>query len=314
MRHPFEDIRDGKTGGARLLFRAFDAFRRSVEIPKKGLKPGEALVWDLPETAVILREGPVVDEETQERRGGLSAVFTDPKGPHVAVAKRGSDRAVDMVRALPAIKLRQLTIDFTVDARDRAAKWAETHGFDLLTDETRKTREAMETLAGRLFRGEEPMKEAARLIAGIKGFGLSPRLEAQLHKKVAEWTADPDVNRRTATRRARKLHKRLLVRRASDVWAFVKRDAVMEGARQAWEVGLSVGEIEPTRRLVWIHPGPTRPGHPCPRCGSLVGTTTTILSNFTGKPVRGGGKLDGTLITRRRPPLHNLCDCELVIR
>ncbi len=55
--HPFADIRDGPTGGANLLFRAFDAFRLSVEIPEKGLKPGEALVWDLPESMAILRPG-----------------------------------------------------------------------------------------------------------------------------------------------------------------------------------------------------------------------------------------------------------------
>ena len=207
----------------------------------------------------------------------------------------------------------QLRIDFTIPARERAARWAASHGATVLVEETAKTRLAFETLSRRLFTGEEPMKEAARLIVKIEGFGLSPRGEAQLQRKVVEWQAG-GVNARTTQRRARKLHKKLLLRRAKDVWEFTKRSAIYEGARQAWAEGLSVGEIDPARRLVWSHE-PTGPGHPCPECASLIGTTTAILEHFTGRAVVGGGpRREGRALIQRRPPRHNRCDCFLEIR
>lgn len=296
MAHPFADIRDGRSGGRGLLRAALEAFAAQVPVAK-------------------IREEGLAGVHTWEAwaalREGLEAVFTAADGPLHFVTRRGVDRGSEIA----ALRMADPDSFAVVPARERAARWAEQYGArHLLTGpiqirgrkwwgETAKTRAGIANLISRALRGEDSQREAARRIMAVRGFGLDPRREVQLQRAVETWELE-GKSAKLIRRKTRALHKRLLFRRASAVWQYNKRSAIYEGARQAWAEMQSVGQLVEGQLLVWDHAG-AAPGHPCPRCGSLIGTTTGIVSDFEGQPVEGGGRrYNGRRLTRRRPPEH----------
>lgn len=282
--HPFKDIRDRPTGGRGLFLRALEAFRQAVPVAQ------------IREAGLATIEG---WPAWQFLRDGFARLFTDPDGPLAFVARAGADRGVEMATPL-LVDPEGLPL---LSVRERAARWAALHGGEQLGLEVEKTRRAVATTIARAIR-RTAGREAARDIVAVRGFGLNPRQEEQLRRAVEGWRA-AGANARTVRRRAAKLHKRLLLRRASGVWQYQKRSAIMEGARQAWAEGLARGQLTADRVLRWNHAPGGGAGHPCPRCASLIGAEAGILLDFTGRPVKGGGKrYNGRQLVRRRPPEH----------
>lgn len=292
--HPFADIRDARTGGQGLLRRTLEAFRQTVPLDR---------IWTSGLAAID--EWPA----WQTLREGLGRLFTDPEGPFASIARRGADRGAELAEPF-LIGVDELPPLFI---RERAARWAAIHGGQQLGFEVEKTRRAVAATIARGLR-EGPGREAARDIMAVQGFGLNPRQEAQLQAATQRWRAE-GANLRTVRRRARKLHQRLLLQRARNVWTYQSRSAIYEGARQAWAEGLARGHLGADRLILWDHAPGGGPAHPCPRCGSLIGTTAGILRDFTGRPIVGGGRRwEGRELVRRRPPEHVACDCFLVLR
>jgi len=302
--HPFADIRDGSTGGADEIEEALNAFRLGAPTD-----PREPDGWPA----------------TRGLADALRVIF-GADGPLVAIAEAGAERGVEMAAEVDAVALRGAPVlrevygikavdpeTLTPEARLRAARWAIGWGVEIIGSEVGKTLRAARTIATRWARGNPIDKAAAKDLVAVRGFGLNEPMTEQMFRNVRRWRAE-GANQRTVRKRARALFGKLLTRRAGDLWQWVKRSAIYEGARRSWEAGVALGQIDPRRRLVWSHVG-TRPGHPCVRCRSLIGTEVGISDDFVGDPIEGGtARENGRVLTQRRPPLHGHCDCFLRIQ
>ena len=297
--HPFADIRDGSTGGADAIEKALDAFRLGAPAD-----PSEPDAWPA----------------TRELADAVRVIF-GADGPLVAMAEAGAVRGVEMAAEVENVVEAHFgtgvykIVDpetLTPEARLRASRWAIGWGVEIVGSEVGKTLRAARTIASRWLRGNPIDKKAAKDLVAVRAFGLTEGQTEQMFRNVRRWRAE-GANQRTVRKRAGALFGKLLKRRAVDLWQWVKRSAIYEGARRSWEAGVALGQIDPRRRLVWSHAG-SAPGHPCARCRSLIGTEVAISDDFVGAPIEGGtARENGRVITKRRPPLHGHCDCFLRI-
>lgn len=172
-----------------------------------------------------------------------------------------------------------------------------------VTDATREgiRRALVDAMATRTKR----QQLAAQTIRNVGGFGLDKRRQATLQKYSAR--LDPDLSKKRREDLVRRRHGRLIAERARFIADSELRTAGAAGQRDLWRVGADEKRIDAEKyRREWV----TRSVRVCPRCAAMDGRVIAIHDDaFTGRPIEGAGKLNGTTESAAGPQLHPGCYC-----
>jgi SPP1 gp7 family putative phage head morphogenesis protein len=169
-------------------------------------------------------------------------------------------------------------------ARDRAAL--------LVTQITRETRSAIQSIVARSFADGIAPRDAARLIRPL--IGLTVR-QANAVLRRYEVLITNGLSRRAAERQARAYAQRLLRYRALTIARTETISAASSGQLSAWQQLQRRGRLAPAAMKVWIV---TPDDRLCRRCRAMDGKTVPLDAQFVG-----------AFGSASAPPLHPNCRC-----
>lgn len=202
--------------------------------------------------------------------------------------------------------------DFNFETFYRAARrWNSVHGSQLVTNVSDSTKEAIRTIVDQAFAEPKGVRQAARTLLDVKGFGLDKVKQQTLRR----YTSDLIAQGRPADqvdRMTRERWKKLRKARSILVARTESYTAAGEASRLVWSQEASTGALSTSVYVLqWI----TRLIRVCPRCMALNGKTTEVQGGiFESDPV-ASGSFAGQVIRVRRPTVHPGCFCALrVIR
>lgn len=201
---------------------------------------------------------------------------------------------------------------------DTAREWLDREGAKMVTGITDGTRAAIRRTVSEAFSETTSVRQAARKMLDIKGFGLTHRqaggfrryVQSAIHRQL------PGTENYTAKGIQRLIdvrYRKMLRQRAERIARTETYNAASAAQRELWGEAVAQRQLDADLYVLeWV----TRPIRVCPRCIALAGKTAEIRGGvFTSDPVVGGGKFDGTQIVVERPTVHTGCYCALrVIR
>lgn len=244
----------------------------------------------------------------------LAAELAKIYGPDGPLSKTMKSAARSALRT-PAIKG---ATDFSFDAVfARSRDWLDREGGRLITAVSEGTREAIREVVKNAFAEPLGIRDAARNILDIKGFGLNrPQsrsfnrwVEALLSRQVegSENLSGEQIQRLIDAR-----YKKMLKQRARLIAKTESRNAAAAAQRELWSEAVDQGLLDADAYVLeWV----TRVIRVCPRCIALAGAIAEINGgDFTSANIEGGGRFDGTQIVVTRPTVHPDCYCALRVR
>lgn len=200
----------------------------------------------------------------------------------------------------------------------RAVDWLEREGARLVTVVTESTRAAIRRVVQDAFVEPLGVRQAARRILEIRGFGLNVPQTRSFERYVGalltrELPGSEDLSGKQIQRLIDIRFRVLRRERARLVAKTESYNAAAASQRDLWSEAVTQEQIDPEVYLLeWV----TRVIRVCPRCIALAGKTAEIQGGtFTSGTIVGGGRFDGTQIVVERPTVHPDCYCALrVIR
>ena len=201
---------------------------------------------------------------------------------------------------------------------ERAVLWLDREGARLVTSVTEGTKQAIRQIISEAYVEPVGIREAARRLLKLKGFGLTVRQELTLRRYTTalitgEIEGSAGLTSKQIDRLVLKRFNLMRKQRARLVARTESYNAGNAAQRELWDETVLQGLLDvDVYVLQWV----TRVIRVCPRCISLSGKTAEIHGGlFTGKPVVGAGKWNGIQIVIARPTVHPGCFCSMrVIR
>lgn len=197
---------------------------------------------------------------------------------------------------------------------ERAIEWLEREGARLVTVVSDSTRAAIRKVVQDAFAEPLGVRQAARRILDIKGFGLNQPQTASFEKFVRlainrQLPGAEDATGKQIQRLIDVRYRKMLRQRARLIAKTESYNAAAAAQRELWSEAVNQNQLDAERYVLeWV----TRVIRVCPRCMALSGKIAEIKGgSFTSDPVVGGGKYNGTQIVVERPTVHPDCYCAM---
>lgn len=198
--------------------------------------------------------------------------------------------------------LKGLAIDID-DIVDRMDDYLERHGAVLVRDIRKSTREGINAVIRAAVNGGDTVREAAREIVKVRGFGLTKREQSSFLKWIEEAKAEAG-KKRSVRRMVNVEYRRRLRRRGTLIARTEAYNAGNEARRQTWMA--AEGEIGADYVQQWV----ARVFRSCPICLALHLKTAEIGGVFVSDAVAGSGRV----YRLERPTAHPGCFCATRLR
>lgn len=222
-------------------------------------------------------------------------------GPLARVMEAATEGAISALPApVPGLELRIV--------HERAAAWLAREGGTKIRLIETNTRQAIVDLVQAAFRGPAGVQQAARDIARIKGFGLTPRQTESIIKWADAFRQanGSDLTARQISARITGRHRHLIRERARVIAKTEAYNAGNAAEGELWQEAVAQDQLDPDLYVMeWM----TRIVGVCPRCEALDAVTAEIGGVFVSRPIVGGGQWDGQVIEVEGPTVHPDCYC-----
>lgn len=197
---------------------------------------------------------------------------------------------------------------------ERAILWLEREGARFVTNVTLGTKAAIRRITQESFAEPVGIREAARRLLKLKGFGLTvPQTRTLRLYTTALMTGEIEgsagLTSKQIDRLVQKRFNLMRKQRARLASHTEPANAGLAAQRELWDEAVLQQQLDVDLYVLqWV----TRVIRVCPRCIALNGKLAEIHGGlFTSRPIAGGGKWNGIRIVIARPTVHPDCHCAL---